>query len=113
MSRKDDRASSRREFLRLAGLGALGCTLVEVPFARAEPGRELLLYVGTYTTGKSEGIYLYRLDFASGELRHVGTTKGIVNPSFLTLAPNRRYLYAVNEVDEFVLAFVWRNPPHE
>ena len=100
MFRKDDRAPSRREFLRL-GLGTLGLTLTDLPFARAEPGRALLLYVGTYTTGKSEGIYLYRLDLASGELRHVGTTKGIVNPSFLTLAPNRRYLYAVNEVDQF------------
>ena len=100
MFRKDDRAPSRREFLRL-GLGTLGLTLTDLPFARAEPGRALMLYVGTYTTGKSEGIYLYRLDLASGELRHVGTTKGIVNPSFLTLAPNRRYLYAVNEVDQF------------
>src|SRR5207302_6560335 len=50
---------------------------------------------------KSEGIYLYRLSLASGALKHVATTKGVVNPSFLTLAPNGRYLYAVNEVDDF------------
>src|SRR5438105_15713932 len=57
--------------------------------------------MGTYTTGKSEGIYLYRMNLASGELKHVATTKGVVNPSFLALAPSRRYLYAVNEVQEF------------
>src|SRR5882762_8709991 len=74
------------------------------PFARglgASHAAELLVYVGTYTTGKSEGIYLYRLDLSSGELKHVATTSHVVNPSFLALAPSRRYLYAVNEVGEF------------
>ncbi len=65
------------------------------------PAGELLVYVGTYTTGKSEGIYLYRLNLSSGELKHVSTTRGVINPSFLVLAPSRRYLYAVNEVGDF------------
>jgi len=98
---KTDRAPSRREFLRFAGLGMLGLTLADLPVAGAAQAGELLLYVGTYTTGNSEGIYLYRFNLTSGELTHAGTTKGVVNPSFLTLAPNRRYLYAVNEVDDF------------
>ena len=100
---KAKNASARREFIKFAGLGALGLTLSELPFTRVLGVRagELLVYVGTYTTGKSEGIYLYRLNLASGELKYVATTKGVVNPSFLTLAPNRRYLYAVNEVEEF------------
>ena len=63
--------------------------------------RELLIYVGTYTSGKSEGIYLYRFNLASGELKHVSTTKGVKDPSFLALSLNRRFLYAVNEVEEF------------
>jgi 6-phosphogluconolactonase len=99
-----DNAPARREFLRFAGLGALGLTLSELSLASvfsAKRAGELLLYVGTYTTGKSEGIYLYRLDLSSGELKHVATTKRVVNPSFLALAPNRRYLYAVNEVGDF------------
>jgi 6-phosphogluconolactonase len=105
---KADRTPARREFLRTAGLGLLGLTLSEFPFAcewvrvlSAERAGELLVYVGTYTTGKSEGIYLYRLSLSSGELRHVSTTKGVTNPSFLALAPSRRYLYAVNEVGDF------------
>src|ERR1051325_2291963 len=93
-------APRRREFLKLIGLGAAGLALGDLRFARAR-AYELLLYVGTDTTGKSEGIYLFRFNLTSGELTPAGTTKGVVNPSFLTLAPSRRYLYAVNEVDNF------------
>jgi 6-phosphogluconolactonase len=100
---KSDRGPARRDFLRLAGLGSLGLIVPAPLFARifgGKPAGELLVYVGTYTTGKSQGIYLYRLN-SSGELAHVANTKGVVNPSFLALAPSRRYLYAVNEVQEF------------
>jgi 6-phosphogluconolactonase len=106
--RKTDNAPARREFLRLAGLGALGLILPELRFANegarmwgAERNGQLLVYVGTYTSGKSEGIYLYRLNLVSGELKHLATTKGVKDPSFVALAPSRRYLYAVNEVEEF------------
>ena len=66
----------------------------------ARPG-ELLVYVGTYTSGKSEGIYLYKLNLSSGELSYVATTRDVKDPSYLSPAPNRRYLYAVNELEEF------------
>jgi 6-phosphogluconolactonase len=101
---KTDNTSSRRDFLRFAGCGALGLTLTELPFAHAlgaQGAGDVLVYIGTYTTGKSEGIYLYRLKLSSGVLRQAAIIKGVVNPSFLTLTPNRRYLYAVNEVEEF------------
>jgi 6-phosphogluconolactonase len=97
-------APARREFLRFAGLGALGVMLPRVSFARVLGRKrtgELLVYVGTYTTGKSEGIYLYRLNLSSGDLKQVAITSGVVNPSFLGLALDRKYLYAVNEVQEF------------
>src|SRR3989304_2791968 len=57
---------------------------------------ELLVYVGTYTQGKSEGIYSYRMDLATGKLSPGGVTKGIRNPSFLAIHPSRRFLYAVS-----------------
>jgi 6-phosphogluconolactonase len=54
-----------------------------------------LLYVGTYT----ESIYLVRMDRRSGELLQVGAVKAGANPSFLSIHPNGRVLYAVNEVE--------------
>jgi len=99
-----DGASTRRHFLRGVGSGSLGLALSGVLQAgsrSSERPQEMLVYVGTYTTGKSEGIYLYRMNLASGELKHVSTTSGVANPSFLTLDPQRRCLYAVNEVTDF------------
>ena len=92
--------------MKAAALGAFGATLTGSAGAHAgQPNapRELLVYVGTYTAGGGggEGIYLYRLDLANGALKHVGTTKGVVNPSYLTLAGGRRFLYAVNEVEDY------------
>ncbi|HVC34550.1 MAG TPA: lactonase family protein [Chloroflexota bacterium] len=64
------------------------------------------LYVGTFTQhaphgrGRAEGIYVFRLDPASGALTHVQTMPEVANPSFLTLAPDQRHLYAVNAVPE-------------
>lgn len=96
--------STRRGFVLAAGLGVLGAALAERARAFVRPARatrELSLYMGTYTSGGSEGIYLYRLDLADGSLKHAGTTAGVVNPSYLTLERGRRFLYAVNEVEEF------------
>jgi 6-phosphogluconolactonase len=61
---------------------------------------ELWAYVGTYTKRGSEGIYIYRMDASSGDLALLGVASGVENPSFLALDPQRRYLYAVNEVDQ-------------
>ncbi len=58
-----------------------------------------LVYVGTYTQGRSKGkgIYRFRLDMASGALKPVGAPTEAVNPSFLALHPSGKFLYAVNE----------------
>ena len=61
---------------------------------------QYLVYIGTYTKGTSEGIYIYRLSMASGELEYAGKATGIENPSFLAIHPSQRYLYAVNENPE-------------
>jgi 6-phosphogluconolactonase len=59
---------------------------------------KMLVYVGTYTGGKSQGIYACELDPASGALRRLGVAGDVKNPSFLAIHPNRQYLYAVSEV---------------
>jgi 6-phosphogluconolactonase len=67
----------------------------------------MLVYVGTYTGPKSEGIYLFRLepDSAAGaqnaRLVPLGLAAASSNPSFLELDPKRRLLFAVNEMSRF------------
>jgi 6-phosphogluconolactonase len=55
------------------------------------------LIVGTYTGGKSEGIYVYRFDTKTGDATPVSSTK-TVNPSYLVVSRDRRFVYAVNEL---------------
>lgn len=58
------------------------------------------LLVGTYTSDKSEGIYLYRFNTKTGELNQEFVAKDIENPSFVTVSPDLKYVYAVNELHE-------------
>lgn len=91
---------SRRDFVRASG--ALGLSAALRPAALAAPiQRDMLLYVGTYTTGNSEGVYVYRMNPATGELTKLGATGGVKNPSFLALDARRKFLYAVSEIGEF------------
>ena len=80
--------------------------LFAVRGSSGSPAKIYRAYVGTYTAtppharGRAEGIYVYRLDPASGALTRAGTIPGVVNPSFLAPDPRRRYLYAANEAPE-------------
>jgi 6-phosphogluconolactonase len=56
------------------------------------------LLIGTYTnTGKSKGIYSYRVDMKRGIFKQVSVTTGVSNPSFLALTPDNKFVYSVNE----------------
>lgn len=91
---------SRRRFLKTGGLAALSVAILR-DTAWSKQERSLTLYIGTYTQDTaSEGIYTYQLNRDSGELTKIASTMS-VNPSFLTLDRRRRFLYAVNEVQEF------------
>lgn len=61
-------------------------------------GSKYLVYIGTYTGPNSKGIYAYRFDATAGKLDSIGLAAEIVRPSFLTVHPNRRFLYAVSEL---------------
>lgn len=63
--------------------------------------KQFLVYFGTYTGAKSQGIYVSRLDTASGELSAPTLAARSVNPAFVAVAPNHRFLFAVNEMDHF------------
>jgi 6-phosphogluconolactonase len=62
---------------------------------------EFLVYIGTYTRQDSKGIYAYRFQPATGKLTAIGLVGETENPSFLTLHPNHRFLYAVNEISNY------------
>lgn len=63
--------------------------------------QESLVLVGTYTRGKSKGIYSYKFNSATGKLTELGLAAETVNPSYLVIHPNRRWVFATNEVGEF------------
>ena len=59
------------------------------------------LLVGTYTnTGKSEGIYTYSIDMQKNTISQSSLSKGVLNPSFLALTPNKKLVYSVNQNDK-------------
>ncbi|WP_240324421.1 lactonase family protein [Trinickia diaoshuihuensis] len=55
------------------------------------------LLVGTYTAGKSHGIYVYRFNAADGQVTPLSSVQ-TVNPSYLVVAHDYRHVYAVNEL---------------
>lgn len=69
--------------------------------AATKSPEKMWVYVGTYTGAKSKGIYLFELNTATGALTPSGVAAEIPSPSFLALAPNKRFLYAANEVPNF------------
>lgn len=71
-----------------------------------------LLFIGTYNEdilfgtgevmhGLGQGIHALLLDLATGGLTPATVTHDVRNPSFVTLSPDRRFLYAVNELKEW------------
>jgi len=78
-------------------------TAVAANAAPAPKQGSYLFYVGTYTEegSKSKGIYAYRFDADTGEATSLGLAAETTNPSFVALAPNGQYLYAVNEVQNY------------
>ncbi|WP_189361131.1 lactonase family protein [Algibacter mikhailovii] len=55
------------------------------------------MYVGTYTSGMSEGIYKFDFNTETGELSNQKLAVAVQNPSFLAFSPNKKYIYAVGE----------------
>src|SRR5262245_34992004 len=68
------------------------------PAANPAKPAKAWVYFGTYTDGKSKGIYLYELNTETGAMTSKGLVAEAVNPSFVAIHPNRKFLYAVSEV---------------
>ena len=56
------------------------------------------VFFGSYNWDKnSEGIYVYELNNKTGKLTKVTSVKDIVNPSYITISPDGKYIYASSE----------------
>jgi 6-phosphogluconolactonase len=73
---------------------------MSVPAQSADAPEKLWAFVGTYTNGKSEGIYVLQLDLKTGALSQKSVIKSD-NPSFVAIHPSEKFVYAVNELTTF------------
>jgi 6-phosphogluconolactonase len=55
------------------------------------------LVIGTYTTGASKGIYVYRFYEDKGRMAYLNEIDDVINPSYVTTSADNKFLYAVNE----------------
>jgi 6-phosphogluconolactonase len=79
--------------------------------AASAQSNDFFVYIGTYTGFKyvhhskpygrgesqSKGIYVARLNSETGKLGPAELAAEMINPSFLTVSPNHKFLYAVSE----------------
>lgn len=86
----------RRHFIAAGLIAAARIGRAQEP---AAPKGRMLVYLGTYTGEKSKGIYVSRLELASGALSSPELAAEIKSPSFLAIHPSRDFLYAVSEVN--------------
>jgi 6-phosphogluconolactonase len=63
----------------------------------ASIAQSFYMFIGTYTDKGSKGIYVYRFNASTGKANMVSNTEGVENPSYLAIASNNKYVYAVNE----------------
>src|SRR5215467_6146445 len=66
-------------------------------------------YVGSFTTAqrnaRGDGINVYRVDPTTGDWTHIQHIGDLVNPSFLALSPDQRFLYSVHGDEDYATAF--------
>src|SRR5262249_49989198 len=91
-------------------VAALVITQAEPAAAQTPSGTSAMYaYVGSFTTAqrkaRGDGIHVYRADPATGALTHVQHVGDLINPSYLALSPDRRFLYSVHGDEDYATAF--------
>lgn len=97
------------EVTRRAALGGGAAMLAALSTrlrAQSKPG---FAYVGCYTTAqryaRGDGIHVYRVDSETAAWAQVDRIGELVNPSFLVLSHDRRFLYSAHGDEAYVTAF--------
>src|SRR5229473_5972223 len=69
----------------------------------------MFAYVGSFTSAqrkaRGDGIHVYRADPATGAWTHVQHIGDLVNPSYLALSRDQRFLYSVHGDEDYATAF--------
>ena len=78
----------------VAGAPAVAQSTSQSASTAASAGGVYNLIIGTYTGGKSEGLYVYRFDTQTGDAQQVSVAK-TVNPSFLAVPRLLNYIVAL------------------
>lgn len=85
-----------RVFAFLAISAVVAALLSAQPADKPGAKKNYLVFVGTYTTKTaSKGIYAFRYD--AGKLTPMGVAAETQDPSWVTIHPNGKFLYAANE----------------
>lgn len=101
---------SRRHFsLGLAGLSATALAgPVRAFAAEGQALPKVLCFVGGYTehgppgiSGNGEGIAVFEMERETGVLTLITTFMDIPSPSFITLTKDRKFLYALSEINDY------------
>lgn len=67
-------------------------------FSSFSYSQKTFVFFGSYNkSNSSDGIYVYSLDTSRGTLKKISSNNSVFNPSFLTISPNDKYLYACTE----------------
>jgi 6-phosphogluconolactonase len=88
----------RRGFLAAASAAAIGGM---APRRAASATDQQIVYLGSFTSSgnpRRRGLETGEVDRATGRLTVTGHVEGVPDASFLALSPDRRTLYAVNEL---------------
>jgi len=105
---------SRRDLLALLGAGLVApmasARAQSEAQSGAQSGQRLYAYVGSWTVGPfgvggGGGMHAFSVDISDGSLTPVGRTTGPefenFNVGYIAVAPNGRFLYASNEVENY------------
>lgn len=67
-------------------------------FVFGQYNSRIYLFVGSYTSGEeAEGIVVFAFNPETGKLTEVEKEGNLINPSFLSISPNGKFLYACTE----------------
>ncbi len=81
-------------------LNSILLSIVALTTLQAQKNK-LNLIVGTYTKGcDSKGIYVYEFDSNTGDFSLKSNTENIINPSYLTVSSDNKFVYSVSENDK-------------